>query len=112
MTPLLEQYGQASEFLKLLANPNRLAVLCTIQDNKHNVGELAQLLDMPQAALSNQLSLLREAGLVDCEIRHRERLYYIADPRVHQMIALLHRFFCADSDSDNLPKPPANESQP
>lgn len=109
MTPLLEQYGQASEFLKLLANPNRLAVLCTIQDNKHNVGELARLLDMPQAALSNQLSLLREAGLVDCDIRHRERLYYIADPRVHEMIALLHRFFCADPASGHRPEPLAKD---
>lgn len=109
MTPLLEQYGQASEFLKLLANPNRLAVLCTIRDNKHNVGELARLLAMPQAALSNQLSLLREAGLVDCDIRYRERLYYIADPRVHEMIALLHRFFCADPASGHRPEPPAND---
>lgn len=93
---MFEQCNEATAFLKLLANPNRLAVLCTLLDDKYNVGDLAKRLNLPQAALSNQLTLLREAGLVDCEVHHRERLYYIADPRVSEMIHLLHRFFCPD----------------
>ena len=76
-------YEEATAFLKLLANPNRLA-------------ELAESSGLPQAAMSSQLALLREAGLVSFEVNHRERQYYIADPRVTEMIQLLYSFFCAE----------------
>ena len=89
--------NEATAFLKLLANPNRLMVLCSLQEQRRNVTELANMTGLPQAAMSTQLALLREAGLVDCEIRHRERLYYIADKRVSETIQLLHTFFCADA---------------
>lgn len=89
--------NEATAFLKLLANPNRLMVLCSLQEQRRNVTELANMTGLPQAAMSTQLALLREAGLVDCEIRHRERLYYIADERVSETIQLLHTFFCADA---------------
>ena len=75
-------YEEAAAFLKLLANPNRLAVLCKLHERPHNVTELAEAAGLPQAAMSSQLALLREAGLVSCEANHRERQYYIADPRV------------------------------
>lgn len=89
-----EQCSLATDFLKTMANPNRLAILCTLHEKKCNVGELSELIGMPQAALSNQLSILREAGFVDCHINHRERIYFLKDPRVVDMIKLLHGFFC------------------
>ena len=89
MEEMFSKYQEATAFLKLMANTNRLAVLCSLQDQRRNVTELAKIAGLPQAAMSSQLALLREAGLVDCEIRHRERLYYIADERVTQTIGLL-----------------------
>lgn len=88
-------YLEATEFLKLFANPNRLAVLCNLYEKRYNVTELAKMTGLPQAAMSSQLTLLREAGLIACEIHHRERVYYIADERVKSMVQLLHTFFCA-----------------
>ena len=74
-------YEEATAFLKLLANPNRLAVLCKLHERPHNVTELAESSGLPQAAMSSQLALLREAGLVSFEVNHRERQYYIASQR-------------------------------
>ncbi len=91
-------YAEAADFLKLLANPNRLAVLCNLHAQRRNVTELAQITGLPQAAMSSQLALLREAGLVACEVNHRERLYYIADERVGKTIELLYSFYCAESE--------------
>ena len=88
-------YEEATAFLKLLANPNRLAGLCKLYERPRNVTELAELCGLPQAAMSSQLALLREAGLVSYEASHRERQYYIADYRVGEMIRLLYSFFCA-----------------
>ncbi len=94
MEDILTKCNEATAFLKLLANPNRLAVLCCLQEQQRNVTELAQMLNLPQAAMSNQLAILRSAGLIDCDVKHRERLYYINDPKVADTIKLLHRFFC------------------
>ena len=69
MEEIFAKCNEASAFLKLLANPNRLMVLCCLQDQRRNVTELTQMTGLPQAATSTQLSLLREAGLVDCEIK-------------------------------------------
>ncbi|WP_373778802.1 ArsR/SmtB family transcription factor [Glaesserella sp.] len=94
MDEKFEKYNEATTFLKLLANPNRLAILCHLQHKAFNVTELTLALGMPQAALSNQLAILRESGLIDCDIKHRERIYYIKDAKVIETIQLLHRFFC------------------
>lgn len=96
-------YEEATAFLKLLANPNRLAVLCKLHEKPHNVTELAESSGLPQAAMSSQLALLREAGLVSFEVNHRERQYYIADPRVTEMIQLLYSF-SAQKHLKMLPK--------
>ena len=90
-------YEEASAFLKLLANPNRLAVLCKLHERPHNVTELAESSGLPQAAMSSQLALLREAGLVSFEVNHRERQYYIADPRVTEMNTVAVFLFCAEN---------------
>lgn len=97
-------YEEAAAFLKLLANPNRLAVLCSLHDAPRNVTGLAEAVGLPQAAMSAQLALLREAGLVACETKHRERLYSIADPRVAATIDLLYSFFCADETAGRRDK--------
>ncbi len=99
MEDALKTYHDATAFLKLLANPNRLAVLCHLKDQQYNVTELAQMISLPQAAMSNQLAILREAGLIDCEIKHRERLYYIKDEKVTETIDLLYRLFCQKDQS-------------
>lgn len=94
MENIFEKCGEATAFLKLLANPNRLAVLCCLVERQHNVTELTQKVGIPQTAMSNQLTLLREAGIIDCEINHRERLYYIKDHKAEKIIHLLHDCFC------------------
>ena len=89
-------YEEATAFLKLLAHPNRLAVLCKLHERPHNVTELAESSGLPQAAMSSQLALLREAGVVSFDVNQRERQYDIADPRVTEMRQLLYSFFCAE----------------
>lgn len=101
MENLLGKCDEASAFLKLLANRNRLAVLCTLPEAPCCINELAVRTGMPQAATSSQPALLREAGIVTCEVRHRQRLYHLADARVRDTIALPHGFFCAQSASSN-----------
>ncbi|MCU9999394.1 ArsR/SmtB family transcription factor [[Pasteurella] aerogenes] len=97
MQEMFSKCNEATLFLKSFSNPNRLMILCCLLEQKRNVTQITQLTGLPQAAISNQLALLRESQLIDCEKNHRERLYYIKDARVLELMQLMHRFFCASS---------------
>lgn len=98
----LDQAKQASNFLKLLANENRFAILAALAEKNHNVTALVELVGRPQTAVSNQLAKLREAKLVDCEVRHRERLYYLNDVRVKRLLEVMEELFVNPAQGDAL----------
>lgn len=85
---------EASDFLKKLANENRLLILCALLDGEHSVGQLNEAIDLSPSALSQHLASLREAGLV-CTRRESQTIYYrLADQRISQVMGLLKSFFC------------------
>ena len=93
---LEENAGEASRFLKSVANENRLLILCHLIDGEKSVGELEAALDLRQPNLSRQLARLRQDGLVSAR-RASKRVYYsIAAPRTREMIELLCALFGRD----------------
>jgi len=52
------------EALKALAHPLRWRILAALAGAEHNVGEIEQATGISQPALSQQLGVLRKAGLV------------------------------------------------
>ena len=85
---------QAEAFMKILANKNRLMILCTLMDQERSVSELNHSIPLGQSALSQHLAVLREHKLVDTR-RDAQSIYYsVSDPRVKQIIEKLYEFFC------------------
>ncbi len=64
---MLEHAGEATVFLKALANEQRLCILCSLLERPLAVGELNGKVKLSQSALSQHLSVLRDGGLVDAE---------------------------------------------
>ncbi len=62
------------EALKALAHPLRLRILQALSGAELNVGEIDEVAEIGQPALSQQLSVLRKAGLV--ETRKDAKLVY------------------------------------
>ncbi len=92
---LRERAAEVADHLALMANANRLLVLCHLLDSEKSVGTLQTMLDLSQSALSQHLAKLRDGGLVATR-RERQTIYYrIADPRVCEMIDALYRIYCA-----------------
>lgn len=85
----------ASKYLRALANPSRLMLLCELHRGEKSVGELEQALDMSQAYVSQQLARLRADGLVKGRREGRVVYYAVSDLRVRPMIELLYAQFCA-----------------
>jgi DNA-binding transcriptional ArsR family regulator len=87
--------GGAADFLKILANENRLLVLCTLLTGEQNVGQMNNQIDLSPSALSQHLASLREAGLVKTRRESQTIYYQLADDRVMQIMALLKQLFCS-----------------
>ncbi len=70
-------------------------LLCLLVEGERSVGELNARVALSQSALSQHLAVLREKELVKTR-REAQTVYYsVADGTVHDVIAALHRNFCA-----------------
>ena len=59
---------EVSQLLKLIANPYRLMILCMLEEGEKTVSELHEKIEsISMPALSQHLSALRLAGLIDNE---------------------------------------------
>jgi DNA-binding transcriptional ArsR family regulator len=90
--------------LQALATPSRLLILGRLREGPAGVGELAEAVGMEQSAVSHQLRLLRNLGLVDSERHGRSIRYSLYDNHVAQLLdeAIYHaehvRLSAPDSD--------------
>ena len=64
-----------AELFKVLMHPERLAILEMLRDGERCVCEIEEALDLRQAYVSQQLSVLRNAGLVESR-RDKWRIIY------------------------------------
>lgn len=83
-----------TDFLKSLSHPARLVILCRLAESSATVGELENVLDMPQAAVSKHLARLRDDGLVAYKRDGRSIVYTLADARTRRVIGTLYDEFC------------------
>lgn len=91
---LSESADRASNFLKSLANPQRLRILCLIMDGERPVGEIADAIGANQSAVSQHLALMRREGIVQPR-RAAQTIYYrISDKNVTKLFRLLNEMFC------------------
>ena len=77
-----------------LAHEGRLMILCHLGSGEKSVGELEELLDMRQAAVSQMLARLREEGFVVTRRDGKTVYYRLANEQTQEVISLLHRLFC------------------
>jgi DNA-binding transcriptional ArsR family regulator len=91
---MLDNAREASAFLKALTHESRLVILCLLIERDRTVGELEQLLNQRQAAVSQQLARLRADDLVETRREGKNVYYSIARPEVVEIIGSLYRAFC------------------
>lgn len=60
-----------STILKLIANPERMAILFLLLDGDRSIIELAQALDSSPTGIANHLARLRTEGIIDFTRYHR-----------------------------------------
>ena len=78
--------SRAAKTLRVLAHPDRLRVIEELRARKHSVGELADKLALPQAAISKHLALLKNAGVLESQSDCNFRYYSLANTRVLEIL--------------------------
>ncbi len=86
--------ADATAMLRMLANEDRLLLLCQLTQGERCVSELEEQLGIRQPTLSQQLGVLRTEGLVSTRREGKNIYYTIADERVELLLGQLYQMFC------------------
>jgi len=78
-----------SETLKALGHPVRLRIIDLLNTGEHNVGQIAETLDMKSAIISQQLKILRLSGLVEVDKRDGHSFYRISNIHLPRLLDCL-----------------------
>ncbi len=97
---MVKSAGEAADFLKKLAHPSRLMIVCALIDGERAVRDLEDTLGIRQPGLSQQIAELREAGFITGRKESKNMVYRLADGWITEFISLMHRMFCEDPRKD------------
>ncbi len=81
--------------LKAIAAPRRRQILRLVRDGELSAGEIASHFDVTRPAVSQDLTLLKEAGLVDERRNGTRRLYRARPEGLADLRAFLEEFWDA-----------------
>lgn len=95
VTSMLNNAETAAKWLKAIANPYRLMILCLLLDKEMSVTELNETVPLSQSALSQHLAILRNEDLVATRKSSQVVYYSLKNEQVTEVISILHRRYCA-----------------
>jgi DNA-binding transcriptional ArsR family regulator len=79
--------------LKALAEPRRRRILMLVRDGELSAGEIASHFEISRPAVSQHLTVLREAGLVDERRNGTRRLYRVRPQGLAELVEFLEGFW-------------------
>ena len=88
--------AEALAVLKVLANADRLLLLCQLSQGEMCVSDLEEMLEIRQPTLSQQLSVLRNEAVVSTRREGKNIFYRVADERLLEVLAVLYRLYCPE----------------
>jgi len=80
-----------AEFFRTLGHPARIRILELVSEREHAVHELLDQIDIEASNLSQQLAVLRRAGLVRQRRRSGEVVYEVSVPEVRDLLQAARR---------------------
>jgi ArsR family transcriptional regulator len=92
-----------AELFKALGHPARIRVLEVLSEGEHAVGEMQPLVGIESSHLSQQLAILRRAGLVTTRKEGASVIYSLADPLLAELLAVAKQLLISSLvQSENL----------
>ena len=93
-TALLVKAESACDFLRAIATPTRLMLLCHLMEGERTVSELADLVGAKQSLTSHHLNRLKLSGLVASRRDEKFIFYRLENEGVKQVVTIRYDEFC------------------
>jgi len=84
-------YKLKGEFFKTLGHPARIRILELLSEQDRSVGELLPEIGIESSNLSQQLGVLRRAGVVEARKDGNAVIYSIASPDIAELLAVARK---------------------
>lgn len=81
-----EKCMKLSEFVTVLSNPKRMAILCILKTGKKNVKTISEILHIPQSSVSLHLCKLYHTNWVEKERKGKEVFYKIRSKKLIELL--------------------------
>ena len=75
--------------LRIMSHPERLIMLCRLDEGEASVSELVALTGLSQSAVSQHLARFRDQGIVSARGEAQTRYYSLSDAKKQRIIAAL-----------------------
>lgn len=100
MNEMESKAKEVSELLRVLANENRLLILCELSKGPQSVGNLMNKLNITQSGISQHLSILKANGILDYNKKAQTVVYKVKDERVFQLLDVIKKTYCTEEKED------------
>ena len=83
-----ETTNSVLEVFQALSHPVRLKICQLLIAREYTVGELCEILDLKQYAVSQQLAVLRKAEIVETQRDARHVIYFLSNDKVRRILRI------------------------
>lgn len=89
-----EKAKEVANLLKVMANENRLLILCELEKEPMSVSSLLEKLQITQSGISQHLAILKANGILDYDKKAQTVVYRIKDERIYKLMEVLKEMYC------------------
>lgn len=78
-----------AELCQTMSHATRIRIVHTLRDGPHCVGDLAKILELPSAKISQHLAILKTTGIVAAQRQGTEVYYQLTNPKIERICDLM-----------------------
>lgn len=88
------QVEQVTEILKSIAHPIRMKILCFLMDGEKNVSEIEQQFGSTISNISQHLTVLRKAEIINRRKEANYMFYTLKDDKIFRLVNTIKDLYC------------------
>lgn len=92
-----KKYEVQAEKLKAIAHPHRLCIIKGLIEKQCNVTKIQECMELPQSTVSQHLTKLKAAGIIEGQRSGLEICYRVIDEEIIEVVRILTREASADA---------------
>jgi ArsR family transcriptional regulator len=81
-----KQHQQKAEILKALGHPIRFCIVEGLLKGESNVATMVECTSVPQPTVSQHLTILKNAGIIECQRDGNQMLYSVCSEEARKII--------------------------